>query len=77
MNEQIKTLAKAAGYDEISKCMIKLTGFDMEKFAELIVRECANVPTLMWLTNEANADVAVKIRNRILDNFGVDDERTD
>jgi len=39
MNERIKTLAKVAGYDEINKAAMKLTGFDPEKFAELIVRE--------------------------------------
>jgi len=40
MNERIKTLAKVAGYDEINKAAMKLTGFDPEKFAELIVKEC-------------------------------------
>ena len=40
MNERIKTLAKVAGYDEINKAAMKLTGFDPEKFAELIVGEC-------------------------------------
>jgi len=40
MNERIKTLAKVAGYDEINKAAMKLIGFDPEKFAELIVREC-------------------------------------
>ena len=40
MNERIKTLAKVAGYDEINKAAMKLTGFDPEKFALLIVREC-------------------------------------
>jgi hypothetical protein len=41
MNKKIKTLAKVAGYDEINKAAMKLMGFDPEKFAELIVRECA------------------------------------
>ena len=40
MNEQIETLAKVAGYDEINKAAMKLTGFDPEKFALLIVQEC-------------------------------------
>jgi hypothetical protein len=40
MNEKIKTLAKVAGYDEINKTAMKLLGFDPEKFAELIVKEC-------------------------------------
>ena len=40
MNERIETLAKAAGYDMINKAAMKALGFDVEKFAELIVREC-------------------------------------
>ena len=40
MNERIETLAKAAGYDMINKAAMRALGFDVEKFAELIVREC-------------------------------------
>jgi hypothetical protein len=40
MNERIETLAKAAGYDMINKAAMRALGFDKEKFAELIVREC-------------------------------------
>ena len=43
MNERIETLAKAAGYDMINKAAMRALGFDVEKFAELIVRECMNV----------------------------------
>ena len=43
MNERIKTLAKVAGYDEINKAAMKLIGFDPEKFALLIVRECVGI----------------------------------
>jgi len=43
MNKRIKTLAKVAGYDEINKAAMKLIGFDLEKFAELIVKECVEV----------------------------------
>ena len=45
MNEQIKALAKQAGwqtgmtYDDCMEC----SRFDPEKFAELIVRECYNI----------------------------------
>ena len=42
MNERIETLAKAAGYDMINKAAMRALGFDVEKFAELIVRECMN-----------------------------------
>ena len=40
MNERIETLAKAAGYDMINKAAMRALGFDVEKFAELIVGEC-------------------------------------
>jgi len=43
MNERIDTLAKAAGYDMINKAAMRALGFDVEKFAELIVRECEKV----------------------------------
>jgi hypothetical protein len=43
MNERIETLAKAAGYDMINKAAMRALGFDVEKFAELIVLECANM----------------------------------
>ena len=54
MNERIETLAKAAGYDMINKAAMRALGFDVEKFAELIVRECVSVAmeqyddTLPW-----------------------------
>jgi len=51
MNERIKTLAKVAGYDEINKAAMKLTGFDPEKFAELIVRECMACSTWVGKVN--------------------------
>ena len=42
MNDRIETLAKAAGYDMINKAAMRALGFDVEKFAELIVKECLN-----------------------------------
>ena len=39
MNQRIETLAKAAGYDMINKAAMRALGFDVEKFAELIVEE--------------------------------------
>ena len=43
MNERIETLAKAAGYDMINKAAMRALGFDVEKFAELIVQECIDI----------------------------------
>ena len=81
MNERIKELAEQAGlYDHDGMVLGYTSGYqgvskeELQNFAEQIVRECADVPTLMWGTNEVNADVAVKIRNRILDIFGIDDD---
>lgn len=68
MNERIKTLAKVAGYDEINKAAMKLTGFDPEKFAELIVQECgvALSPMLRDMVSRGQA------YNLIKEHFGVE-----
>ena len=39
MNERIKLLAEQAGFDAVSMVAFDI-GQDLEKFAELIVREC-------------------------------------
>ena len=43
MNERIKLLAEQAGYKDLPTVRLAFQGFDKEKFAELIVRECAKV----------------------------------
>jgi len=73
MNERIKTLAKVLGYDEISQGIIKMMGFDMGKFAELIIQECIRVGgpensyTDEWFN--AKADSVAKIKKH----FGVEE----
>lgn len=51
---------------------------DMPKFVqvygEMLVNKCADIPTIMWDENQVNADVAVKIRNRILNTFEIEDD---
>lgn len=42
------------------------------KFAELLIKECIQIPYDMWDKAELNADVAVKIDHRIKDHFGVE-----
>jgi hypothetical protein len=69
VNEQIKTLAKVAGYDEINKAAMKLTGFDPEKFAELIVAEC--VEQVITGPN-GPAHYAVEAALRLKKHFGVE-----
>ena len=43
-------------------------------FAQLIIKECTNIPFDMWDKAELNADNAVKIENRIKDHFGIEKE---
>lgn len=43
MNERIKELAVEAGYKDLPTVRLAFHGFDKEKFAELIVAECAEV----------------------------------
>jgi hypothetical protein len=40
MNERIQQLAEQAGYKDLPTVRLAFQGFDKEKFAELIVREC-------------------------------------
>jgi hypothetical protein len=40
MNERIRELAEQAGYKDLPTVRLAFQGFDKEKFAELIVREC-------------------------------------
>jgi hypothetical protein len=43
MNERIRQLAEQAGFDDRGSNHTAYMNFDHEKFAELIVRECAKV----------------------------------
>ena len=61
MNERIKELAREAGFyanPDVEK---------FEKFAELIVRECAKV-------GERYADGNYEVYNQILKRFGLEEE---
>jgi len=66
MNERIKELAEQAGY---TKDMFGIGHWDMtecQKFAELIVRECADIGHLY-----EGGEYAV--RNQIMAHFGVEE----
>jgi hypothetical protein len=63
MNKQIQELMKQAGTDTSGKWM----GVEhAEKFAEMIVKECANI-------GERYADGNYEIRNQILNHFGLEE----
>lgn len=67
MNDRIRALAEQC-HHRYSEHRI-----DLEKFAELIVKECISVPYAMWDQAELNADAAVKIEHRIRDHFGMEE----
>ena len=67
MNERIETLAKAAGYDMINKAAMRALGFDVEKFAELIVGECASV------CENSNYEFGTIFTKMIKEHFGVEE----
>ena len=64
MNERIKELAEQAGFPEWTQ---KTIGFELEMFAELIVRECAEIS----ITAEP-----YRSDDLILRHFGVIDDPT-
>ena len=72
MNKRIKLLAEQAGIYKLD-LSDETEYWIIEKFAELIVRECIRVPYDMWDKAELNADIAVKIEHRIKEHFGVEE----
>ena len=67
MNERIRELILEAGFPKFDKMYVVSDGEELEKFAELIVKECANV---------ANSNIAPDedylIGDDILEHFGVE-----
>ena len=66
MNERIKELIKQATTIEEHKWGVSYDNFDKEKFAELIVRECADVATI-------NAHQWASPGTYVLKHFGVEE----
>jgi hypothetical protein len=64
MNERIKQLAVQAGFDAVSMVAFDIKE-DLEKFAQLIVRECAEVA-------RSNTRVDSKVYLMIQEHFGVE-----
>lgn len=63
MNERIKELSIKAGFPEWSNHAIE---FELEQFAELIVRECADIATI-------NAHQWASPGTYVLKHFGVEE----
>ena len=66
MNERIRELAKQAGAGEWGDSIVPAM-MDVEKFAELIVRECAGVGY-----DASYFECALNVSNKILEHFGVE-----
>lgn len=69
MNERIKELAKQSGliqYDTDGKMV------DINKFAELLVRECAEVGLDSCEDGDDIEAIMKRVHNNILKHFGVD-----
>ncbi len=72
MNERIKELSKQAG------CYYDGMGYgegNIEKFAELIVRECVEVE-LYWLSEQDRKAVAEKIQRHFGVGMSTEDKKT-
>jgi hypothetical protein len=65
MNERIRLLAEQAGYKDLPTVRLAFHGFDKEKFAQLIVRECARV------ADAADENKCEWIGGNVLTHFGV------
>ena len=76
MNERIETLAKAAGYDMINKAAMRALGFDVEKFAELLIQQCMACSTWVGKNNTNSVEpvhTAHAINQRIKQQFGIEE----
>jgi uncharacterized protein YutE (UPF0331/DUF86 family) len=66
MNERIRQLAEQAGIYKLN-LSDETEYWIMEKFAELIVQQCADI-------GERYADGNYEVRNQILEHFGLEEE---
>jgi hypothetical protein len=75
MNERIKQLAEQAGWGkgETHDDCIQCSPFDKEKFAELIVQECAQVCLAQRDPANLNYKPSVKFAEAITQHFGVEE----
>jgi hypothetical protein len=77
MNERIEKLAKQAGFSKDKYDLYwdedaNAEGVDLEKFAELIVRECINTAVTTEIEGNNNAMLRGEIATRLTKHFGVE-----
>ena len=72
MNERIKQLALQAGYKDLPTVRLAFQGFDKERFAELIIRECIDKITTYDLVpgHSAKWEDIYDIHTRLLQDLG-------
>ena len=69
MNERIQQLAEQAGITSNNLSDGNMSHNDLEKFAELIVRECAD-----WIKNtDSDPDIGEEDAKALLEHFGVEE----
>ena len=68
MNERMKELILKAGFPKFDEMYIVTDGEELQKFAELIVQECAD-----WIdSNVGTIDEKAQIIGDLLNHFGVE-----
>jgi hypothetical protein len=75
MNKRIQELAKQSGFDAVSMVAFDIKE-DLEKFAELIVGECAGIAREVGNDTEPDdwaLDKCFEIENKIKKRFGVEE----
>ena len=68
MNERIREFAEQCGFRSNPNVYDRNESFDIEKFAELIVRQCAGVGY-----DASYYECALNVSNKILEHFGVEE----
>ena len=71
MNERIKLLAEQAGFDAVSMVAFDI-GQDLEKFAELLVRECMSKTAGYLLEDEFGGPDVKEASEELAKYFGVE-----
>jgi hypothetical protein len=69
MNERIRELAEDAGYPDYIGLGLELQSLRVEKFAELLVKECIEVGNRAWLND--NSTFPTFPSEQIKEHFGV------
>ena len=71
MNKRIKLLAEQAGFDAVSMVAFDI-GQDLEKFAELLVRECMSKTAGYLLEDEFGGPDVKEASEELAKYFGVE-----